>query len=572
MGKIPIESIMEQYGSEEEYKRQLSKKLSGKHFYTNGIEDKKFGDDEIIPEGWWKGRTNCGKGTKGYIFINNGKEQTQIPQSQAIPDGWVKGALPFTSEHKEKISAALKQYTKTDEHRKNISINHKSEEYKQKVANTLMQKYGVEHTFQATEIKQKIKETNLQKYGVEHPSQCEEIKERVKQTVQEHFGVNYPMQAKEVQEKSKQTCLKKYGVEWSSQCEEIKEKIKQSNIQKYGVEHTFQCEQIKEKAKKTIQEHFGVEHHLQNPKIMQKQIQTNLERRGIQYNIFLPKQYSNNSQPNQAFAKLLEDNNIEYTREFPLQNYCYDFKVGNILIEIDPFATHNSLWGIRDTAPTDKNYHQQKSKVAVEQGYQVIHVFDWDNKDKIIELLKQRPVVYARKCLVKEITNKQCNDFLNEYHLQGTCRGQKIKYGLFYNNQLVSVMTFGKPRYNKNYEWELLRYSSIYAIVGGAEKMFKHFMSCHRPKSIISYCDNAKFKGDVYKKLNFHLLSQGTPTKHWYNPKTQQHITNNLLLSLGFDNIFHTNYGKGVNNEQLIIQEGYVPVYDCGQSVYEYKK
>ena len=73
------------------------------------------------------------------------------------------------------------------------------------------------------------------------------------------------------------------------------------------------------------------------------------------------------------------------------------------------------------------------------------------------------------------------------YHLQSTCRGQKIRLGLYYNNQLVSLMTFGKSRFNKNCEYELLRYCSHYNVVGGAEKLFKHFINEYKPSSIVSY-------------------------------------------------------------------------------------
>lgn len=86
MGKIPDKTIIEKYGSIEAYQEHLHKKLSGKHFYTNGIEDKKFADDEDIPEGWYRGRTNYGKGTNGYIWINNGKEQKLTSPDKSIPD------------------------------------------------------------------------------------------------------------------------------------------------------------------------------------------------------------------------------------------------------------------------------------------------------------------------------------------------------------------------------------------------------------------------------------------------------------------------------------------------------
>ena len=123
------------------------------------------------------------------------------------------------------------------------------------------------------------------------------------------------------------------------------------------------------------------------------------------------------------------------------------------------------------------------------------------------------------------------------FHLQGTCKGQSVCYGLFYKDELIQLITFGKPRYNKKYEYELLRLctSSDFRVVGGSEKLFKHFENVLQPMSIISYCDNSKFNGNVYKRLGMTLLDYGQPSKHWYNMKTGKHITDNLLRQRGFD-------------------------------------
>lgn len=117
-------------------------------------------------------------------------------------------------------------------------------------------------------------------------------------------------------------------------------------------------------------------------------------------------------------------------------------------------------------------------------------------------------------------------------------------------------------------EWELLRYCTDfnYEIVGGASKLFKHFITTCSPNSIISYCDKSKFSGQVYTKLDFKLIDEGEPSKHW--SKYAKQVTDNLLRQRGFDQLFGTNYGKGTSNEELMLQHGWLPVYDCGQSTY----
>ena len=244
-----------------------------------------------------------------------------------------------------------------------------------------------------------------------------------------------------------------------------------------------------------------------------------------------------------------------------------DFKVNNTLIEINPYATHNSTWGIRNNPPKSSNYHQQKSKLAADNGYFCIHIFDWDDQNKIIQMLKNKQRIYARECTIKEISATDAVDYLNKNHLQGYAK-DKIRLGLFYKDQLVSLMTFGTPRYNKKYEYELIRYCTTAKVIGGAEKLFSHFINQFSATSVISYCDLSKFAGNVYEKLEFTLLRTSRPSKHWYNAKTKQHITDNLLRQRGFDQLFKANYGKGASNEKLMLENGFVEIYDCGQATY----
>ena len=134
-------------------------------------------------------------------------------------------------------------------------------------------------------------------------------------------------------------------------------------------------------------------------------------------------------------------------------------------------------------------------------------------------------------------------------------------------------MTFGKPRYNKKYEYELLRLCSHpdYIVVGGASKIFKHFIKNYNPKSIISYCDISKFSGEVYTSLGFTLLGNPRPSKHWYNEEFDKHITDNFLRQRGFDQLFGTDFGKGISNEDLMHLAGFLEIYDCGIDTYIWK-
>lgn len=157
----------------------------------------------------------------------------------------------------------------------------KIEVVKEKVKKTNLEKYGVECTFQSEEVKEKIKQTNLERYGVEYSFQADEVKDKIKETLLEHYGVEYPGQSEEIKEKIKQTNLKRYGVEYATQSEEVKEKTKETNLEKYGVECSFQSEEVKEKIKQTVLERYGVEKISQSKEIQEKTKQTMLERYGV---------------------------------------------------------------------------------------------------------------------------------------------------------------------------------------------------------------------------------------------------------------------------------------------------
>ena len=384
----------------------------------------------------------------------------------------------------------------------------------------------------------KAKETCLEKYGVDNPFKDSD---RMKKAYREKLGVDHPMHLDDV--KNRMVEHTDYGKRALI--------TRQNNMKRYGVLNTSQLPYVKQKIGKSLRDTFvdryGATCYWTSSKCKSS------------YN-------STHSQYNDGFDRLLADNGVAFLREFKLFNRVFDFKCENNLIEIDPYPTHNSTWGIFSDGPMDKYYHRDKSQLAEENGYRCIHVWDWDDKAKIVKLLLPRKRVFARKCTVREVDLNTTREYLNEHHLQGYAKDE-IRIGLYYNDELVSIMTFGKPRYNKKCDYELIRYCSSYDVVGGAEKLFSHFIKDYNPNQVVSYCDKSKFTGNTYIKLGFKFISN-TVSKHWYNPKTDIHVTDNLLRQRGFDQLFGTSYGKGTSNEALMLEAGFVEIFDAGQTTY----
>ena len=121
------------------------------------------------------------------------------------------------------------------------------------------------------------------------------------------------------------------------------------------------------------------------------------------------------------------------------------FKIG---IECDGLYWHSEKF-------KDNSYHLNKTKECFEKGIRLIHIFEdeWIYKRPILEsMLKNlfnltNNKIYARKCEIKDVKNTSKKNFLDENHIQGKCQSS-ANLGLYYNDELVSLMTFGKPRIN----------------------------------------------------------------------------------------------------------------------------
>lgn len=343
----------------------------------------------------------------------------------------------------------------------------------------------------------------------------------------------------------KQNLMKKYGVSNVSHLQSVRDKISKSNS----------SPEVVSKRKQTCMDRYGVDNvskcamlhtYTKHP----DSILSRLSRPYLQLDVF------------NTLLSVLKEHDILYESSVQISGEVFSAHVENTPILLDVCSTH-----VANTQNPRMN--ACKSKLAYDNGYRCIHVFDWDNMDKLIDnLLICSNVVYARKCSIYTISAKTACEFEDKYHLQSSCRGQKVCLGLFFQDELIQVMTFGKPRYHSRYEWELLRLCSKsgYRVVGGACKLYHHFIKQYNPSSIISYCDRAKFSGDSYMQLGMKLDHTTEPAKVWSRHTSR--ITDNLLRQRGYDQLFGTTHGKGTSNEALMIEDGWLPVYDCGQAVY----
>ena len=222
----------------------------------------------------------------------------------------------------------------------------------------------------------------------------------------------------------------------------------------------------------------------------------------------------------------------------------------------------------------NSDYHIEKKKAAIANNIDLIHIFEdeWVNqkdivKSRLLSWINCSPeVVYARKCRVKEIDSKTANRFLRENHIQGSGRSN-IRLGLYYNESLVSVMTFLNNDISKNIKgWELNRFCSrkFTQVVGSASKMFKYFLNIYNPVSVSSFCDlRWNKKETVYEKLGFEFI-HNSPPNYWYFLPAEGIRYHRFSLRKPVT--------SKLTERELRESQGYLRIYDCGSSKWVWKK
>ena len=245
----------------------------------------------------------------------------------------------------------------------------------------------------------------------------------------------------------------------------------------------------------------------------------------------------------------------------------------NLAIEYNGLFWHS----YDSTEAENKDYHLNKTTLCQEKGIQLFHIFEneWINpvkqaiwKSIIKNRLGQSSRIYARKTTVVQITSKVKKQFLIDNHLQGDC-ASSVNLGLYLDDELVSVMTFGRSRYDKKIDWELLRFCNKagYSIIGGASKLLKAFRR-ENDGSIISYADKRRSTGDLYKTLGFELSHESKPN-YWYWKNNSMKLESRIKYQKHKLEKVLDKFDDGLTETENMYENGYRKIYDCGNQVWK---
>lgn len=464
-----------------------------------------------------------------------------------------------------------------------------------------------------------LKQRNREKFGVDMISELESVKKKIsdavkidivprmkklQESLQAKFGVDNVMKIKEVVEKVRNTNLERYGDEYNLRNSDVKAKIKATFIKNFGVDHPMKSDEFRKIHQQIMIRNNGFDNYGKSDKNKTRGLEPLRERLGnnyeiidylkdgerelfhkicgnkfkiskhtlddrIKYNhepcaICNPTEFRVASVAETQICEFLDSLGINYKRNVrelipPLEIDIYIPSHG-LCIEYNGCYYHNSVMKHR-------LYHQQKSIKIRNLGLQLFHIYehDWINKpDKIKSLLKQKlnfnnNKVYARKLKIIEIKDTKAEiEFLNENHFQGY-NSSNVCMGLYGNDELIQIMSF-KYKHNNTYEIQRLCTKSGYNVVGGSERLFRHFINKYKPNYVYTFSSLDMFTGGVYEKLGM-KLEKITEPSYCYVSRNFRVLSRNQcqkhkLVEQGFDN--------NKSESKIMNERGFMKIYNSG--------
>jgi hypothetical protein len=427
------------------------------------------------------------------------------------------------------------------------------------------------------ETKEKMKATMLERYGVENPFQSEEIKKKV-----------YTPENNAKRTKAIQTAVQeKYGVNNVFQLEDVKDRIKKLNQERYGVDNIMQTDFMKsrfsiENSIKQLPD--GVYEKISSIEWWEEHYSNSLidiaEELNISHSCAHAWAHRLDIEINRPTISLvhtkinsfLDSLNIVYennTRSIispkELDIWIPDH---NLAIEVNGIYWHSEISGGKEPL-----YHFNKTKLCLEKNIRLLQFWDYEIErsfdliSSMIRSVLKLPLIKigARSCFCEFIDYTEASKFLNENHLQGssTCSfytALKSKQ----DNEILAVIGFIKPRYRKDCDFELARFAvkQNYSIPGGFSKLLSHFISFTNVKRIVSYSDSRYSQGNLYSKNGWCLEKINSPSYQYTKDcnilenrmKFQKHKLPKLL----------DNFDPNKTEWENMRDNGWDRVWDCG--------
>ena len=261
------------------------------------------------------------------------------------------------------------------------------------------------------------------------------------------------------------------------------------------------------------------------------------------------------------------------------------FKKNNSSFEIDVFIEnkmigieYNGLYwhseeGIKRGRPgitntNLNNYHHNKLLACKENNIRLIQIFEheWENRQEQVRSFLRSSLglntvkLYARKLDFKSIDKKSAYDFLEKYHIQGNPHSSVLNIGVFNNDELVAVATFGRHHRNRSgivlSRWCCMDNTTV---TGALSKVSKIAIKELKVDRIISWSDNRWSTGNGYEASGW-VKEADLPPDYFYWHKTKKTIHSKQSRRKSA-----VNTPKDMTEHEHALKDGLLRVYDAGK-------
>lgn len=462
--------------------------------------------------------------------------------------------------------------------------------------------------------------TNIQRYGAESWAKSELGKSVLSQPwgdnkklkfrdslisgYQEKYGVDFYSQTDEYINKRNKTSIERYGV---SNTFQLIDKIKETNLLKYGETSYNKTDEGKLK--------LSINSAMRNPETQYKskvnRMLNSITDETLRYvllnkdklvlvdylsSLGLTNRFDIANKLNISYSYLnnilrqfdirdyyLDSSNSHYEKEIFdwIKTFYHDEVILNdrtligpkeldlylpkakLAIEFNGIHFHSEISGGKPT-----NYHLDKTMACESNGVQLLHIFEneWLDKSKqnIWKSIIRHKLgfttrkIYARKCNIIEIPSNLSRKFLDNNHLSGFV-GANVHYGMFLNDELVSVLSIGNSRF-KSGEIEIIRYASLIdsVVLGGLGKFMKLL-----PKSIMTYADRRYSSSLSVGYSKFFSKLEYTPTNWFGYDRKDRELKSRFNFQIHkLKELFEYDANKSVIDNMY--DNGYDRIWDCG--------
>lgn len=387
------------------------------------------------------------------------------------------------------------------------------------------------------------------------------------------YGCDHPMQSEKIKNKHITTIKSLYGVDNYSKTKQFLSKKAETSIKKYGVDNYFKHPDFQIKRNITINKKYNK----QLPNLLDKWVLPNglplvtyckTYNKNISYCRYLFEIHGLSVlQDWVEFDKRPNKNNLEKHCEALIQIPYYgnksltrypDFKLTDqVYLDVDGLYWHSSA------VKEDTNYHFNKRKEYENANLRLIQFREDEvyKKPEIVKgmvdnlLNKNINNIFARKCIIKEMSWDESKIFYLENHLQGSGTTSK-SVGLYYDGILVCSMSYRFKSIKEN-TIEISRFATKirHRVVGSFSKLIKYIINLVKPSLIYSWCDLRYSQGKVYETNGFTIVKE---TLGWC--WTDFESTFNRLKCKAI---------KGKSETEVSKTLGWTKLYDAGQRLYK---